>query len=428
MRSVRTLSLLALPAALAALGACGNLVSLGGGEPVDPRENIHSVGGSGSTGSSGGTGGEGTTTATTSSSSGQQACDPGQDEDFDADGFSIAQGDCNDCDPLVNPGAMELSTTPGQTPKDDNCNGVVDEPSSLCDTGLSLDDNDPVHAANAADICKIASGPSDWGLLSAFWLLPDGAQIPQGAGPNYALGHGIMGSFGPNVTPHAGDNMLVLSSGTARTPADPGYAMNFAKGYTSNPPDGFPKPSPSCIDATGQNPNDGASLDLTLRAPTNVAGLGFDFSFYTSEWPNFVCSAFNDVFTATLLPKPGNLPDGNITFDQLNNPITVNNAFLDVCGCVGGPPCFAGGKTYACAQGTGPLLGTGFDAGGLGGMDNASTGWLTTLAPVEPGGIVQLRWSVYDASDGVLDSTVVIDNFRWITAPVPVVVTYRPQP
>ena len=36
--------------------------------------------------------------------------DPGPDEDFDKDGYSIKEGDCNDCDANVNPGAIEAPT------------------------------------------------------------------------------------------------------------------------------------------------------------------------------------------------------------------------------------------------------------------------------------------------------------------------------
>ncbi|MDQ3902760.1 MAG: putative metal-binding motif-containing protein [Thermoproteota archaeon] len=42
--------------------------------------------------------------------------------DNDGDGFSVAQGDCNDGNPNVYPGAVEV-----QNGIDDNCNGVVDE-------------------------------------------------------------------------------------------------------------------------------------------------------------------------------------------------------------------------------------------------------------------------------------------------------------
>lgn len=42
--------------------------------------------------------------------------------DSDGDGYSVAQGDCNDSDPAIHPGVAEICNS-----TDDNCNGSVDE-------------------------------------------------------------------------------------------------------------------------------------------------------------------------------------------------------------------------------------------------------------------------------------------------------------
>jgi hypothetical protein len=117
-----------------------------------------------------------------------------------------------------------------------------------------------------------------------------------------------------------------------------------------------------------------------------------------------------------MTPIPPGQTDGNIAFDSKGNPVSVNNAFLDVCGCTGGPPCTAGGKVFDCPLGTTDLTGTGFES-------HAATGWLVTTAPAEPGTTITLLLGVYDSGDGVLDSTALIDSFRWLPVEPPVETT-----
>ena len=49
--------------------------------------------------------------------------------------------------------------------------------------------------------------------------------------------------------------------------------------------------------------------------------------------------------------------------------------------------------------------------------DHAATSWLNTQAPIEPSSEITLVWATYDSGDGVLDSTTLVDNFRWIAKP-----------
>ena len=62
-------------------------------------------------------------------------CENGRDEDcdgfdrdcdLDGDGFGT-DDDCNDADPAINRGAMEVCTPTGGTPVDEDCNGLIDE-------------------------------------------------------------------------------------------------------------------------------------------------------------------------------------------------------------------------------------------------------------------------------------------------------------
>ncbi|MBA3547909.1 MAG: choice-of-anchor L domain-containing protein [Nannocystis sp.] len=331
-----------------------------------------------------------------------------EDVDADGDGFTVCGGDCCDQDgegcekgKLVNPGAFEVAANE----LDDDCDGMADNVLPDCDDALNVASNDAMDGARAVDLCKVSTGEKDWGVVSAKYV-----QIDGGAPPNaqFDVGHGLVAGFGPNVMPKKGARMLGLSSGAARQPTDPGYQSpgGYSKGYNSAHPQGFPKESPACPGVVTGTPYDSAALELQIRVPTNAYGFAFDFSFYTYEWPGYVCSKYNDFFVAALSPIPMGQTDGNIAFDMMGNPISVNNAFLDVCGCINGPPCNAGGKQFLCPLGTAELTGTGFES-------HAATSWLTTTAPVVPGSVITIRWGTYDSGDGALDSTAILDHWRW---------------
>ena len=337
--------------------------------------------------------------------------------DGDGDGFTPATGDCNDCTLQMNPGAVDF---PGNG-VDEDCNGVPDDEPANCDTNpFDIGYGDPNTAAQVIGICRTQTGPS-WGLISAQYTLADGSP---GMNP---VSHGLLQTFGPNVGAREGLNMLALSSGTARAPGDPGYISpaNAIMGTTGPTPPGFPVAAPSCPMQPATQPiaNDSASLDLQLKVPTNANAFRFDFTFYTYEYPVYICSTFNDFYVTLVDPAPTGAQEGNVSFDNQGNPVSVNNGFLEVC-----EPQVAGGKQFDCPQGTSELFGTGFDVNPLGFPENhAATGWLVTTAPVPPGQTIRVRFAIWDAGDAILDSTVLIDNFRWditegdvpVTVPIP---------
>src|SRR5436190_715804 len=78
--------------------------------------------------------------------------DGGGDPGVDDDGYAKCE-DCDDTNPLVNPGAVEVQVKADGSPEgvDNNCNGIVDEPSPSCDS--SLDPNDPMSYAKAMGLC-----------------------------------------------------------------------------------------------------------------------------------------------------------------------------------------------------------------------------------------------------------------------------------
>lgn len=327
--------------------------------------------------------------------------------DNDADGWSGAAGDCNDCTPQMNPGAQDY---PGNN-IDDDCNGAKDDAATDCDGSLSLASADPLDGARAMGLCKLAQGES-WGVVSARYITADGQPLE---GFDFdSIGWGILPTFGPNVKPQEGKTMLVLSSGTARQPGDPGYGppTNYDKGYLTGSPPGYPKESPACPDVITGDPHDSAGLRVVIKTPTNAKNLSFNLDFYTYEFPGYICSKFNDFFVAMLTPKPASQVDGNISYDSLGNTISVNAGFLKVCHA----QTASSGAFFDCELGPDQLAGTGFDQDAFlePTQNSAATGWLKTSTPLEKGGQeITIDFAVWDSADGVLDSTVLIDNFQF---------------
>jgi hypothetical protein len=113
--------------------------------------------------------------------------------------------------------------------------------------------------------------------------------------------------------------------------------------------------------------------------------------------------------------------DGNISFDGLGNPLSVNNGFYDICqvkGCytcpLGAPNAQLGGTGMQLTDG--PSL-FGCPSANTTGQTGGGTTWLTTTAPIVPGETMVLELMVFDVSDGLLDSLTLLDNFEWSVNP-----------
>lgn len=320
-------------------------------------------------------------------------CQSSADEDKDQDGFSVAQGDCNDCDPNVSPGSIEVPTEMGKDASDEDCDGMVDNVAPACDNGIALGDTDPKNGARAIDLCQFpAPGEKKWGVIEQGYVRADGS-----AGvPPLALQYGIMDSFGPNVHVQGGTRMLALSSGNARTSAQQGAcgALSCYNNAPGTAPSGFPQDVPNCPGST--TINDDVALQLKIRSPKNATGYSFNFKFYSFEYPEWVCTSFNDQFISLVNPPPMGSISGNVSFDKQNNPVSVNVAFFDVCA--------------GCPLGESELAGTGFDAWD----DAGGTGWLQTTAPIKGGDEFTIRFAIWDTGDQAWDSTALVDNFQWI--------------
>jgi hypothetical protein len=325
--------------------------------------------------------------------SGNTQCVNDQNVDDDGDGVSETQGDCNDCDKNVGPGALEVvNSDPMAQPSDEDCDGNVDNVSgATCDDNIALEDPDAKNGARAIDLCQFTT-PADkaWGVLEAKYVRANGQPAA------YSTSIGIFSNFGSNVNVQKGSRMLGLSSGRARLPEQPGACGKLScQSYgPGTAPPGFPQDTPNCDGAT--DINDDVGLELKVRSPRNATGYKFNFKFYSFEYPEWLCDSYNDQFVTIVNPAPNGSINGNISFDAKKNPVSVNVAFFDVCD--------------NCPLGPSEMKGTGFnewsDAGG--------TGWLATQAPITGGDEVTIRFAIWDTGDTAWDSTTIIDGFEWI--------------
>ena len=314
----------------------------------------------------------------------------------------------------MNPNAIEV----GVNAQDDDCDNLIDEPPTNCDGGVSLDTENPYQAALAMDACKLSTGRGSWGLVEARWVMADGSPPPTNK-PQlvsaFHLGHGVLDNFGPNVVPKSGTQLLALSNGRARRPGDADYQVvtGGQKNYASPLPASFPKPTTGCSFVPNSDATDPIGLELVLRAPSNAHGFAFYFDFYAADFPQYVCTMYNDAFAALVFPPPAGLSDANVAFfGPAKDVFSLNGAPFDVCEC-DTSPCIAGGKSYACSQGTAQLLGNGF--GHDVDVDRGATGWQRTTVPVVPDGEFTVRFTVWDRNDGSYSSTTLIDGWHWLT-------------
>jgi hypothetical protein len=312
-----------------------------------------------------------------------------------------------------------------------DCSGS-NAPPGPCDGPLAVAGT-AADFAKALGICQMATATS-WGLVSATYTQGYNSTVAPNAGQ-----HGILDNFGAAVQPREGAKLGVLSSGFAMpcddasattTCAASGSGDPYFKGAqtamdTANgvPPPGYPKsPSAECMVTT--TAFDTIGLTLTIKVPKNVSGMSFDFDFYSSDWPEYVCSTYNDEFVAWLQSAAwaGNGGDLNVALDTTGSVISVNSPFLGQCtaatptGCDGTVT-----GTATCPAGPNALLGTGFynlstycTSQSVGG---GATGWLTTTAPVNGGETITMQFIIWDTGDANWDSSVLVDNLKWYAIP-----------
>jgi hypothetical protein len=375
-------------------------------------------------------------------------------DDPDGDGFTAAQGDCcqttSECGSpeLVNPGAYDV---PGNN-VDDDCDGKIDEDAGACDTGLASNSSSAMDYAKAIELCQTTTmADKSWGVIDAKFVLADGTGTPDPAQ------HSIRPAFGA-TTVSAGQSFAVLSTGQAAATGQTNpsfvafqdgsemltmsdYPADWYAAHSSMLPNAPGCPSPDTIFGPS-TANDPVMLELTIRVPTNAKSFTMGVNFMSSEYPEWVCSPYNDFFVvlldSTYNGTPSNPMDKNLaTYTSPSNqvyPVGVNLAYGDTGlfqQCKNGPTgctSMATAGNITTCKGNNELVGTGMDPlnpAGIGGggtepgycgannQVGGGTGWLQTSGNVVGGEVMKLRIALWDTGDDVLDSIAIIDNFQW---------------
>ena len=296
-------------------------------------------------------------------------------------------GDCDDEETTVNPGTAEVLGDG----LDNDCDGFLDEIGQCpgqC-TGHSVE----------AYLCalEMCFQPE---VMEAAFVSPSGDNIDSAW---EAVNH--FGNAGNGLAPKAGNSYGLLACGPAT-----------GTSHSTDLPSGTATPDPFAKD--GYSTYDNVELRLKLKAPDGALGFSVDYIFMSVEYEEYIGTTFNDKFYIFLTAPESTLEEKTvINYAACSNP----DAYYDVIdGVTGEKYCYIAINTaYSepCSDVSTDISGTGFECGAPDSKHGSSTGWLTTRWGIESGEEFELVFHIHDASDGIYDSEVVLDNFQWLFLP-----------
>jgi hypothetical protein len=283
---------------------------------------------------------------------------------------------------------------------DGGVGGCVAPPQVTCD-GM---DDDPWHALSL-------NCPGGWSVNGSINL----------TGPAQLHVHtGNLGTFmPPPFPPREGNKFVILSSGNAQHLTIPNFYASTSIGFGATP---LPPPlqtnmvsaTEDCFDnpglvgtgdcsntiqgqwSQGSGSYDYAEMRFTTTVPAGTYGFTYDLAMFSTEYPVFYQTSYNDMYIAWLESEQWT---GNVSFDDMGNPISLNAGFLDYKDA---------SNPYDC-----PAPCQAPELQGTAMVGHAGTRWLTTTAGVTPGEQIQVVFAVFDLSDSILDTVVILDNFQW---------------
>jgi hypothetical protein len=363
-----------------------------------------------------------------------------ENPDFDGDGWGVCDNDCCDqvspeCSTpgLVNPGAFEVAGNG----VDDDCDGQIDNVLALCDQNLVVNNATPNDYARAIDLCQFTTenpplAQKKWGVINS-WL-----RLANDAGAPAAVSRSIRPQFGTNLFPQKGQRIAVFSTGAASYPGAPAptytaWQTGLDTGTSSPAPadwlaangNAFPN-TPGCPGPGSTTAFNPVMYKVRVRVPTNANSFSVKMWYASAEYPEYVCTAFNDLFvTLVNSTSPNNPADRNIAIYQVGNntyPVGVNilkaaAGLFSQCQNGQITQCGAPIANYNGCISTTQLVGTGFNTNiltcGHNGFMGGGTGWLTMSGNVTPGETMEIRFVIWDTADQAWDSVVLLDDWQW---------------
>lgn len=200
--------------------------------------------------------------------------------------------------------------------------------------------------------------------------------------------------------PSKGSTALILSTGLASDAyGDPeDFASTDLAGsggtYYGDGPFDLNNATFAALDPAdgGADGNDLTQVIIELQPPSTATCVGFDFVFASEEFPEYVGTTFNDIFTAELnesfffVDQVQVIAPNNFVYDAQGNLTSINTLF----GIKEATELVYDGHTPA----------------------------LSAISPIETDlstGTMDLIFTIQDLGDSVFDSAVIIDNLRWLS-------------
>lgn len=306
----------------------------------------------------------------------------------------LGGNDCYDYSAAVHPGANEISGDD----VDNDCDGT-----KLGDGG-----GGPLVQPTCTGLC---TGKTQGALLCALELCygPDVFKSYSVTSPtnsnitNSYIAVNRFGSTSNDLAPFAGSSYVLLATGPAT-----GTSHSTSLG-------GISQADPHSSD--GLDAHDVVELKFTLQAPPGATGFSIDYVFFSEEYEEFIGDVYNDKFYMIIeAPSVDGGAPTVINYTDCNNP----SSYSDFIDSNGQPRCYIAINTAfseACTNPATNIDGTGYECASSplvdGSATGSSTGWLQTTWVIPAGETFDLTFHIHDTSDGIYDSQVILDNFRW---------------